>query len=371
MISNALGADGRGQQSLILLGITLLCLLTQVTGGTALVYLTPRYDGKQLLRTAYLWVIVSAVLLAGAIVLFDPFPAFSFHILGLSILNSIWNIQAFYLLGREKNNWYNSLNFINSLISLSYLFIKWKLNGLVLEDYIFSLYVSHVATLIISLFGFKHLKDGPKETTVVLLGKFLKHGGFTQLANTAQLFKYRIHVYLLTAFLATTLLGIYSNALAIAEGVWIITRSLSVIQFARVANLQDDTEARKITNQYTWYSIGLTVLAMVVLLLFPDEIFTRIFSKEFTGLHEILLYLSIAVISLASSNIISHYFSGIGKNHYNFIGSLIGVTLTAALGYLLIPAYGLKGAAISSSGAFLCTAIFHFLVYRFTRSVIQ
>ena len=367
VISNALGAAGRGEQSLILLGISLVCLFTQVAGGSALVYLTPRFDGRQLIKAAYLWVLSSSVVFMllnwGVSIL----PHYGYHIVILSFLNSSWNVLAFYLLGREKSSWYNALNFINSFIALAYLFIKWKLFSLQIDDYPLALYLSHGITLLISLFGLKYIRSGEKVSVGTLFQKFIHHGGFIQLANVAQLLKYRIHFYFIEIFLGTALLGIYANGVAVAEGVWIITRSLSVIQFSKVANLSNDQEARKITNQYTWSSIGLSTLATLVLLCFPDSLFSRIFGKEFLGIHDLLLYLSIAIISLSVSNLISHYFSGIGKNHLNFIGSLIGLLITAALGYILIPKYGLKGAAIASSVAFFGTAIFHVILYQTTR----
>ncbi len=368
IISNALGATGKGEQALILLGISLMCIFQQVAGGAALVYLTPRYDGKKLLQVAYLWAFTSSGL--GFLVLnaFNLMPAYGLHIVALSLLHSLWSIQAFYLLGREKSDWYNSLNFIYSAITLAYLFIKWQWLGLTLNDYVISLYLSHGITLFISFFGLKDLGTGTKATKWEILKKYIHHGGFIQLANVAQLVKSRIHFYYIGLFLGISMVGIYSNALAIAEGIWIITRSISVVQFSKVANLNNKTEARKITTQYTLASVGLSLAGLLVLFLLPDQFFIKMFGKEFTGIHDLLTYLSLAVVSLAASNIISHYFSGIGKNHINFIGSLIGLVITAALGYVFIPKYGLKGAAMASSLAFFATAIFHLVLYQFNKN---
>lgn len=359
VISNALGAEGRGEQALILLGITLVCLFTQVAGGSALVYLTPKYPGKRLLGVAYVWVLLSGVIGWTILYFFGAFQSFAVDILIISLIHSIWTANAYYLLGKEKTGVFNFLNFIYLLMILGNLCVQWYFHELDLKDYIDSLYYGHLVSLIYSFAALRGQLAGEKPELKLLLGKFIHHGGFIQLANVAQLLKYRIHFYIIVLYLGDSALGIYSNALAIAEAVWVISRSIATVQFAKVANLEDDNEARKLTVNYTWISIAASAAAMVVLLCFPDEFFTLVFGKDFTGIHEILIYLSVAIIALSASNLLSHYFSGKGRNHVNFIGSAIGLAVTAGLGYLLIPDQGLKGAAIASSVAFLVTAVFH------------
>ncbi len=367
IISNALGASGRGEQALILLGVTLVCLFTQVAGGSALVFLTPRYPGKQLLSAAYIWIVLSGIVGWAGLFTFSAIEVYAWHILAISIIHSIWSANAFYLLGKEKSNWFNALNFIYSASMLIYLSAVWMVGELSLMHYVISLYLGHAFALFISFFGLKGELEGGRTELSTLLKKFIHHGGFIQLANIAQLLKYRIHVYIILYYLGDTQLGIYSNALAIAEGVWIISRSIAIVQFGKVANEKDDAVSRKLTLDYTWVSIGLSMLAVAVLLLMPDSLFTWVFGKDFTGIHGILVYLSVAIVALAASNLFSHYFSGTGKNHINFIGSALGLVITAGLGYWLIPIRGLDGAAIATSIAFSATAVYQWLTFWLTK----
>lgn len=368
VVSKSMGAVGRGDQALILLGITLVCLFTQVAGGTALVYLTPRFPGKRLLSVAYSWILTSGIFGWLVLYLIGVLDQYAIDILFISIIHSIWSANAFYLLGKEKTGTYNFLNFIYLLVILANLSINWYFGNSGLENYVNSLYLGHTVSLVFSFFALRGQLEGEKSGVKFLLGKFLHHGGFSQLANVAQLLKYRIHLYIIMAYIGPKELGIYVNAIALAEGVWIISRSIAIVQFSKVANEKSDQESRKITLQYTWISVVLSAVAMAVLMFIPDAFFTWIFGKDFTGIHDILAYLAVAVIALAASNLFSHYFSGIGRNHINFIGSTIGLAVTAGLGYWLIPEYGLKGAAMASSIAFAATTVFHWLVFSFSRS---
>ena len=57
LAGHALGAEGLGAISLIVLAITIVVLINNVVGGGALVYLAPRAPLARLLRTAYGWAI--------------------------------------------------------------------------------------------------------------------------------------------------------------------------------------------------------------------------------------------------------------------------------------------------------------------------
>ncbi|MES2628164.1 MAG: polysaccharide biosynthesis C-terminal domain-containing protein [Bacteroidota bacterium] len=363
LVSNSLGAAGRGEQAAFLLSVTLICIATQVVGGTAITMITPKYPGRQILNLSYVWAAASGIVAWVVLYLIGALGQYAIHILVISVVHSIWSNNAFYLLGKEKGGWFNSLNFIYSLVTLLYLAVVWWLGEMQLKHYVIGLYLGHACSLGASFVGLKGKLEGERTAYTELLRKFIKHGGYIQLANVAQLLKNRIHFYIIVYYLGDSALGIYSNAVAIADGIWIISRSTAIVQFSKVVNMDSDEEARKMTVGYTWLSSGLTLCAVLVAIAIPDSLFTMIFGREFTGIHEVLMYLSVAVVALSSSNLISHYFSGIGLNHINVIGSVIGLIITSALGYWLIPTMGLSGAAIASSVAFTATAVFHWITF--------
>lgn len=365
LISQQLGTTGRGEQAGILLSITILCLFTQVAGGSALVFLTPRHPGKQLISVAYGWVLGSALIGWGILTGLGELPIYSLQILIVSIIYSLWSANSFYLLGKEENNWFNSLNFINALLIFGFLLVASWMHQLNLDDYVISLFFGHGITWIISQFALNKKLEGNGPGVKNLLKLIIKHGGYIQLANLAQLLKYRIHYFFIKDILGPASLGVYSNAIAISEGLWLISRSMATVQFSKVANTENDKERRKLTTQYTWLSLGLTTGALLIVALIPDSLYTWTFGHDFTGIRELLWLLVPAVLALSGSNLISHYFSGIGRNHINFIGSSIGLAVTAGLGYFLIREYGLSGAAMASSVAFVVTAGFHWWMYSF------
>src|SRR6185369_83105 len=70
LISQYLGAEGKGQASMIVFGTTLILLVSNIVGGAALVYLVPRYNLFQLVFVSSLW---SIIISAPAWILFSVF----------------------------------------------------------------------------------------------------------------------------------------------------------------------------------------------------------------------------------------------------------------------------------------------------------
>ena len=75
------------------------------------------------------------------------------------------------------------------------------------------------------------------------------------------------------------------------------------------------------------------------------------------------MFMSFGIIAVAVNSMLSHFFSGTGRPYINTIGSVIGLVLTLSLGLILIPSYGIYGAAITASLSYLASLIFQFIAF--------
>ncbi len=57
LAARTLGAEGMGTISLFILGISIIQMISAMVGGSALVYLVPRYPVVQLLLPSWLWAV--------------------------------------------------------------------------------------------------------------------------------------------------------------------------------------------------------------------------------------------------------------------------------------------------------------------------
>jgi hypothetical protein len=63
------------------------------------------------------------------------------------------------------------------------------------------------------------------------------------------------------------------------------------------------------------------------------------------------------MIAGAISSIIAHHMSAIGLHIWNARTSAIGLTVLVSLGWFTVPAYGVAGAAVAASAAYVSQAV--------------
>ena len=83
----------------------------------------------------------------------------------------------------------------------------------------------------------------------------------------------------------------------------------------------------------------------------------------FQEVPSIIALLLLGIIPLSGALALSAYFAGIHKIHINLYGSCIGLMVSLLLNILLIPTYGIRGAAISSILSYVSTALYYYILF--------
>lgn len=366
LISRHLGTEGRGTHGLFIASIALIHLCTNWLGGASLVYLSPRYALRQLVQISFWWSSLFALLtwlLLWAVGLMPD--AYIWYLLASALLFAWWNNLANLLLGRERTEAYNSLQFVNPLITVVLLSASLAFGESTFWAFVWAYLAAQVLSLLQSIFYLRPLilADGVANNEG-LLRIFIRHGLFIQLANLTQFFNYRIVYFLIDSHFGKSALGIYSNALSLAESVWMVTRSISTVQFAKITNSSNSAYNKKLTLKYGKLSLAVSSLGVLVLVLLPDAFFTWLFGPEFSGIHHFLVLLSPAILSMSFGNIYAHYFSGLGMNRINFYGSVFNLVLMLAGYFALLNLLGIDAAPVSASLSFSATMVYHVWMFR-------
>lgn len=193
--------------------------------------------------------------------------------------------------------------------------------------------------------------------------QMFKLGGFNQLSHITGLLNARLSFYLLEKYHGSSALGIYSNGVSISEAIWLVSGSMAVVQYAKIANSNDIDYSKNLSINLLKFSVFISFLIIIPLLALPSEFFVFIFGKGFDNINNVILYLAPGVIFYNYSLILGHFFSGNGQYHINTICNFFGLISTILFGFLLIPYYGIIGASISTSISYLISAVL--IVYIF------
>ena len=364
--SNNLGSEKYGYISLIILGITMVQMVNNFVGGPALVYLIPRYNLFKIFVPSYLWAFISAITVTFILHLFNLIPRqYSIHILCLSFISSINSINQIILLGKERINKYNLVTTIQlacMLLSLSLFFLFFKQKNI--ESFIFSLYVQFVSGAIIGYFFIrKDISKADNLKSNAVVKEILRYGSYVQVANIVQFMNYRLSYFIIDFYAGKAMLGIYTVGVQLAEGLWLIGNSLSLVQYSKISNSKDPHFAKIFSIQLLKVSTLATLLLIIPVYVLPTIFFQFVFGSDFNQVKEVFIFMSPGILSIAGSLMFSHYFSGLGKHYLNTIASTIGLVFTFIAGFILIPRIGLYGAAITASISYFTMVVFQLILF--------
>jgi O-antigen/teichoic acid export membrane protein len=363
-----LGPAGKGDVSLFVLNITIVQLVNNFVGGPYLVYLVPRYNFMHLLFSSYTWALFSSIMIPGILLLLDLQGIDSlFHLIVISFLLSLMSIHLFALTGKEEINKYN----LTSLFQVAILLVSFVIYLEIFKErsvisYIKAMYISVVASLILSFLFIGRYFEKP---SFVKIGETfydaIKKGLLLQTGAIAQMLNYRLSFYLLDKLYeeGRKEVGIYSVTIAVAEALWLISQSVSLVLYSRISNTNDIIYSRKLTVALVKSVVVITILCMGILLCLPSSLFVFVFGNGFGEAPVVLFPLSAGIIIFSAGIVLSAYFVGIGKAQVSVVASVIGLMVTIICGLSLIPKYGMFGAAITASASYTAGVIYQFVMF--------
>lgn len=361
-----LGAEKVGVISLIILAVTIVQMVNNFIGGAALVYLVPRTPLLKLFVPSYIWGVIASVVCATVLYFTHSIPeGFFIHVMILSTLHSLFTVNTMILLGQERIKAINVMTVaqIITLVAVLLLFFIFTANREVMV-YLYAMYVSYIIMFAGSFALItSRLKKGDLSGMGKVIREILSFGSWAQTANIAQLFNYRLSYYFIEHMIGKAALGVYSTGVQLAEGVWIIPRSMSMVQLSRISNEKRWDYAVKVTLVFSKLGLVVSTVIIGLILLLPVQFFLFVFGPEFSGVKPVIMSLTAGIIALSFSILLSAFFSGMGKPMHSAIASGIGLVFTLFFSLWLIPVYGIVGAGIAASCAYLSATLYQLIAF--------
>lgn len=269
------------------------------------------------------------------------------------------------LVGQERINAFNLINLLQVFSLFTVLLILLlMLNRREVFSYVLSLYVSYILAFAGSLIKIMpQAKWGNLKGLSAILKELFRYGTVMQLGNIFQFFNYRLSYYFIEFFLGRAALGVYSVGVQLSESIWLISRSIHMVQYTRIANEKDIPYATRLTISLAKISFLISLLCLVLLFVLLFAFFSVVFSPAFNDVKVVMLTLSLGILIFSVSIIISPFFSGIGKPHHNTISAAIGLVFTLLCGLVLIPLMGIKGAGIAATISYTMAALYQVIVF--------
>lgn len=350
-----LGIEIWGQVNILILNIAIIQTINEIYTGSAIVYFVPKNSLAQIYRHGFLFALASSLTLNLLFWLLNEVDATSFfHLLSLSFIITLNTFHNVLLLAREKIKHYNLMVFAQPALMLMALSIQlFVLNNRTFNAYLFSLYISFGIALLVSavlLIGLFKTTDNDGK---IEFFKVIQNGFMNQLGNLAHTLSNRLNYYLLSS---AALVGVYASSTSLIESVLIISGSISPIILSHVANKKDVVNNARLSLALAKLCFVLSLFCVFIIVLLPNELFTFMLGKNFEQTKMVMLYLSPGILCLSFSAILSHYFSGLGRQKILLVANLSGLLIAVCTAWPFINYFGLKGACYAASLAYLAQA---------------
>jgi O-antigen/teichoic acid export membrane protein len=326
----------------------------------AVVFVRRSHKPSQLRKVAYLWCLFSAIVasvLGSALGIIPSEWLIASSALGLMQSIIVFHSQLLIAGGRIRAN--NQLQIVQTFSLLASTLLTYLYFGITTPiGFMWALVAALAVALLFSIIAMKGTWEsaptsGSQDTSSATPLLF-RYGSQGSTGSILQLLTNRANLSLLNHFIGTAGAGVYSVVYYGVEAVWTIARALAPMVNTEVAAASSSVERRSITDGYLKRTLMLTVPLTILASAVPESIYAWVFGIN--GIAVPLRILAPGMIAGAISSIIAHHLSAIGLHIWNARTSAIGLTVLISLGWFAIPTYGVAGAAMAASAAYLSQA---------------
>ena len=195
----------------------------------------------------------------------------------------------------------------------------------------------------------------------------LAYGMQSYVGNLMQFFNYRLDALVVNAFVGPIGVGIYGAAVTLAELLWQLPNSVSFVILPKAAST-DHEAMNRFTPRVFWVVLLTSVIGGIVLAFSGKLLIHMLLSDAFLDAYLPLLVLLPGVVLLGAGKVLANDIAGRGYPQYNSKAAGLALVITVGLDFLLIPKWGIVGAALASTVAysvsFTLIVVFYVVVSR-------
>jgi O-antigen/teichoic acid export membrane protein len=376
LIVRAIGAQGRGTYSILLTTVSILSVLS--SGG--LIWSNTYWVGKEkrglryiLSNAFYQAILVLFILLFLAFIspkstlgmVFEGIPSglvyFSiilvFFELGILHLRSI-------LLGLQDFREYNLLSIgrliLFTLFNLLFLYgLRINVEG-VIYSWMISVALASGVGLVVLMKRY-HVQNIKADLSQFL--KSLKIGSRALFANVLGQLLLRSDLFLINWYLGLKEVGYYSVSVAVAELVLRVPGIAGDILFPKVSS-NDSLQSENLVTRITRLMGVPLTLSALILIFSGKSILSMAFGEGFLAAYNPMIWIICGTVALAYHVVLDNYFAGRGYPAVTVWAPALILIINIGLNVLLIPTYGISGAAMSTCFSYTLLTAIKLLAFR-------
>jgi len=382
VLAHLLGPDAKGRFTLVLLFSQLAALVVGWGMDSALGVVAgrDRESARAGFANAVIWSAVVggfAVIISGwlyglptdvrprgpLVALIPNLSAAQFTYAALAIPGELFfSVGLFALLGRRRIAPYSAIRVLRRLMLLVGIVGVAVVARLSLDVAL----VINVATLVLTAVAiwWSARQDGVAglRPSVPLLEEELRFGSRVLLGTFAERLQFRADSFIVNIFHGVRATGVYSVTSGLAETLWYIPNALGTVMFSRAVD--PDADAGRIAAVLTRTTIAVALVTAIPAFALGPRLVRIVYGSAFTDAGVALRLILPGIVAYSVVAVLSRYIVGRGRPGIGTFVLVTGLALNVASNLLLVPRYGINGAAASSSISYGLTALLTLAVFR-------
>jgi stage V sporulation protein B len=362
-------ASGLGIYSMTVLILTLAMLVGALGIPAATVKYAAQYKEREefnpfvscsIINSLFFGIIVSLFLF-----LFSPILSNIFHMPELNNLIKLISFTIPFSLGNRT-----LLGFLNGLrkmklyafgtvfskillFSLTGIFIVigWGIAGAVLA-WVLSEIITFIIMLLVAIKYFHFTTQHYVKTTKTIL----PFGSKLFLAESTHMLDSNIDTLMIGYFMTATDVGIYAIPIALTTGLLLIPGAMSTVSYPIITecyNKKDHKALEEIIQKSLKYSFLITSIISMVFILFGEDIISLLLPRDFLPAYIPLVVLAFSLIFYSSLASVGYALTAVDRPDISYKINGIAIFINFCLNIVLIPVFGILGAAIATSTTFI------------------
>jgi O-antigen/teichoic acid export membrane protein len=265
-----------------------------------------------------------------------------------------FSIGLFALLGRSRVLAYNQIRVLRRALLLALAVSAAAIARLSLDvALVMNLAALAITVLAICRVAYRDRTFSARPSADLLVEE-LHFGSRAIVGTIAERLQFRADSFLVNLIVGVRATGIYSVTSGLAETLWYIPNALGTVMFSRAVDPRAD--AGRIACVLTRTTLAVAFLTAVPAFVFGPRLVRLVYGSRFSDAGVALRLILPGVVAYSVVAVLSRYIVGRGRPGTGTLILVAGLAVNVASNLILIPRFGINGAAASSSISYGLTA---------------
>lgn len=375
LYARLLGAEGKGLFTAILVFPQLVLNLGRlgVKRSIALAIGKNLYSDDKVYGSSLFLCFLTSIISIGVIIFYFNFVSateYSWGLIGIVLalipLQFFDNYVSGTFEGREQIIEINLINHVKKVIEIASIFLLIYLLDFGLYGAVFTQFLMYLTIAILSIYFVNKVHKSIKLKIDAEVCKFLFTNGVKYAIPFFLLsLIYKVDILILERMVSASHVGVYSIGVAVAQLIWQVPTTINIVLFSRILNTRKSEDAVNRTTQLLRLLVPFVLLAGILLFFFANIFVSIFYGEEFIESTLVIQVLLPGIIALVFSKIIHADIQGRGEPLFVLMPFIVALSLNIILNLILIPEYGIVGAAFASSLSYVVEAAL--IIFKFKK----